>query len=168
MNPTPSQSLCHAQKRRPPANFGGAKSGVRKTEALAVLSMRHTHRSLRSVTHARTSIPYATEAITRRTTMRKAALGAWDPRVQQGWLYNLASAANALDIDVHFSTLVLNHHHTSVTAKHGNISAFLQRLHQPMSCFVNTLLQQRGFTKSLRALRTDCLVNPMASQGPSM
>ena len=72
-------------------------------------------------------------------------LGHWDPRVQQGWLYNLASAANTLDIDVHFTTLVLNHHHTSVTAKLGNMSPFLQRLHQPMSCFVNTLLQQRSF-----------------------
>ena len=77
--------------------------------------------------------------------MRKAVLGHWDPRVQQGWLYNLASAANTLDIDVHFTTLVLNHHHTSVTAKLGNMSPFLQRLHQPMSCFVNTLLQQRSF-----------------------
>lgn len=77
--------------------------------------------------------------------MRKAVLGHWDPRVQQGWLYNLASAASTLDIDVHFTTLVLNHHHTSVTTKLGNMSPFLRRLHQPMSCFVNTLLQRRGF-----------------------
>lgn len=77
--------------------------------------------------------------------MRKAALGHWDPRVEQGWLYNLAGAATALDIDVHLTALVINHHHTSFGAKRGNVSAFLHRLHQPMSCFVNTLLQDRGF-----------------------
>lgn len=77
--------------------------------------------------------------------MRKAALGPWDPRVQQGWLYTLASAASDLDIDVHLTSLVINHHHTSVSAPHANISAFTHRLHQPMSCFINTLLQERGF-----------------------
>lgn len=77
--------------------------------------------------------------------MRKAALGHWDPRVEQGWLYNLAGAATDLDVDVHLTSLVINHHHTTVGTKHGNMSSFLQRLHQPMSCFVNTLLQQRGF-----------------------
>ena len=77
--------------------------------------------------------------------MRKAALGHWDPRVEQGWLYNLAEASTALDIDVHLTALVVNHHHTTVGSKHGNISEFTHRLHQPMSCFVNTLLQKRGF-----------------------
>lgn len=77
--------------------------------------------------------------------MRKAALGPWDPRVQQGWLYNLAGASADLDVDVHLTSLVVNHHHTTVGSRHGNMSSFLQRLHQPMSCFVNTLLQQRGF-----------------------
>lgn len=77
--------------------------------------------------------------------MRKAVLGPWDPRVQQGWLYNLASVAADLDVDVHHTILNINHHHTFVSTKHGNMSAFLSRLHQPMSCFVNTLLQERGF-----------------------
>lgn len=77
--------------------------------------------------------------------MRKAALAPWDPRVQQGWLYNLASAAEVLGVEVHHTTLVLNHHHTTVTARFGNMSAFLHRLHHPMSCFLNTLLQKRGF-----------------------
>ena len=93
----------------------------------------------------RTAIPQVTIALTRRTTLRKAALGPWDPLVQQGWLYNLAEASTYLDVDVHLTSLVINHHHTSISSKHKNISAFLHRLHQPMSCFVNTLLQQRGF-----------------------
>lgn len=99
------------------------------------------------VTAPRTAIPYATESLTRRTTMRKASLGHWDPRVQQGWLYNLAGAAEDLGVDVHHTMLVINHHHTSVTPRHNNMSAFLHRLHHPMSCFVNTLLQQRGFDR---------------------
>ena len=77
--------------------------------------------------------------------MRKAVLGPWDPRVQQGWLYNLAGVAADLDVEVHHTILNINHHHTMVSTKHGNMSAFLPRLHQQMSCFVNTLLQQRGF-----------------------
>ncbi len=99
------------------------------------------------MTHAGTAIPYATESLTRRTTMRKACLGHWDPRVQQGWLYNLAGAAEELGVEVHHTALVINHHHTCASSPYGNMSEFTHRLHQPMSCFVNTLLQSRGFDR---------------------
>lgn len=107
--------------------------------------MRHTFRSTSYVTAPRPAIPFATEALTRRTNFRKAALGHWDPRVQQGWLYNLGYAAQQLDFDVHQTNLVVNHHHTSITPHLANIAAIEHQLHQPMSCFVNKLLQKRGF-----------------------
>ena len=68
-------------------------------------------------------------------------------RAAQGWLYNLAGAAEDLGVDVHHTTLVINHHHTSATPQHNDMSEFTHRLHQPMSCFVNTLLQKRGFDR---------------------
>ena len=77
--------------------------------------------------------------------LRKAALGPWDPRVSQGWLYFLGRAAERHAVAVHHTMLVVSHHHTLVTPNEDNIAEFLHDLHQRMSCFLNTLLEQRGF-----------------------
>ena len=87
----------------------------------------------------------STEALTRRTNFRKAVLAPWDPQVQQAWLYILATAAERYDVDVHHTNLVINHHHTLATFRNQSAAPFLSRLHQPMSCFLSTLLPKRGF-----------------------
>ncbi len=97
------------------------------------------------VTHARAAIPGSTEALVRRVAFRKAGLAPWDTRVEQAWLYALARAAKATQTDVNHTVLVLNHHHTTVTASDEPIRNFLGRLHHPMSCVMNRLLEQRGF-----------------------
>ena len=82
----------------------------------------------------------ATMALTRRTVLRKAFLAPWHPLVQQIWLYALADAQRITGVAVHHSTLVITHHHTSVTASHANLPTFKQRLHRDVSCAIHTLL----------------------------
>ena len=72
-------------------------------------------------------------------------LGAWDTRVAQGWKYCLGLAAAKHDVALHHTMRAVSHHHTMVTPNGKNIAEFTRALHQPMSCFLNTLLQRRGF-----------------------
>ncbi len=97
------------------------------------------------MTHSRAAIPGATEALVRRVTFRKAGLAPWDKRVEQTWLYTLARSAQATQVDVNHTVLVLSHHHTTVTTGHTPVRHFLNRLHHPMSRAMNTLLECRGF-----------------------
>ena len=78
-------------------------------------------------------------------SFRKAGLSPWDPRVEQTWLYTLAAASEHARVDVNHTALVINHHHTTVTTREVPIRYFLGRLHHPMSCAMNRLLQRRGF-----------------------
>ncbi len=54
-----------------------------------------------AMTSPRIIVSGATTAITRRTTLRKAFLGPWDPMVQQCWLYALADAQRHTEAAVH-------------------------------------------------------------------
>jgi hypothetical protein len=100
---------------------------------------------LRIVTAAQPAVAGATVALTRRTVLRKAVLGAWDPRVGQGWKYSLGLAADKHDVALHHTMRVVSHHHTMATPNGKNIAEFTRAVHQPMSCFLNTLLQRRGY-----------------------
>ncbi len=90
-------------------------------------------------------VPGATVALTRRTTLRKSFLAPWHPLVDQLWLYSLADAQRVHDVAVHQSVLVLNHHHTSVTASRANLPEFTQRVHRDFSCAVHTLLCEQRY-----------------------
>ena len=99
----------------------------------------------RGVPDARPAIVGATDALTRRTNFRKAALAPWDRSVSQTWLYALAGASHKCEVDVHTTMVVPSHQHTEVTPRKKNTADFLHRLHHPTSCALNTLLQDRGF-----------------------
>ena len=77
--------------------------------------------------------------------MRKAFLGAWDPRVDDIWLYSLADAQRIYDVDVHHSVRVLTHHHTSVTPNKDNLPRFTRRVHRDVSCAVHALLCEQRY-----------------------
>ncbi|MGF1466795.1 MAG: hypothetical protein ACFCGT_11745 [Sandaracinaceae bacterium] len=82
----------------------------------------------------------ATTALSRRTTLRKAFLGAWHPLVRDCWLYSLADAQRHTRVAVHHSVLVVSHHHTTVTPLHDNLPEFLRRFHRDLSCALHALL----------------------------
>lgn len=95
---------------------------------------------LTGVTRPRIVVPGATLAITRRTVLRKAFLGDWDPRVSEGFLYCLAHAANKYRATVHIATRVVSHHHLDATFDDANWPDFLQLFHRELSAFINALL----------------------------
>ncbi len=90
-------------------------------------------------------VPGATTAITRRTTLRKAFLAPWHPLVADCWLYSLADAQRETDVEVHFSTLNITHHHTDVTPTRDNLPEFTRRFHRDLSCSLHTLLCQERY-----------------------
>jgi hypothetical protein len=92
------------------------------------------------MTSPRLIVSGATTAITRRTTLRKAFLGPWDPMVAHVWLYALADAQRHTDVAIHHGCLVLNHQHLTVTPSNDNLPEFVRRVHRDMSCALNTLL----------------------------
>ena len=92
------------------------------------------------MTSPRVIVAGATTAITRRTTLRKAFLGPWDPVVQQCWLYALADAQRHTGVAIHHGVLVVNHEHLTVTPSQDNLPEFVRRLHRDVSCALNTLL----------------------------
>jgi len=87
----------------------------------------------------------ATTALVRRTTLRKAFLAPWHPLVSDCWLYSLAYAQLKTDVAVHYSTLVINHHHTDVTPSHANLPEFTQLFHRDLSCALHALLCREGY-----------------------
>jgi len=90
-------------------------------------------------------VPGATTALVRRTTLRKAFLAPWNELVSDCWLYSLAYAQLKTDVAVHYSTLVINHHHTDVTPSRANLPEFTQLFHRDLSCSVQQLLAYAGF-----------------------
>lgn len=97
------------------------------------------------MTAPRIVVSGATTALTRRTTLRKAFLGAWHPLVRECWLYALADAQRHTQVAVHHSVLVVSHHHTTVTPLHDNLPEFLRRFHRDLSCALHALLCQERY-----------------------
>ncbi len=97
------------------------------------------------MTAPRIVVAGATTAISRRTTLRKGFLGAWDPRVQQAWLYSLAAAQQATGVAVHHGITVVNHHHLTVTPQSDNLPEFLHQFHTDVSRSINTLLTHERY-----------------------
>jgi putative transposase len=100
---------------------------------------------LGTMTSPRLIVSGATTAITRRTTLRKAFLGAWDPLVQQCWLYALADAQRHTGVAIHHGVLVINHEHLVVTPSRDNLPEFTRRVHRDVSCAINTLLANQRY-----------------------
>jgi hypothetical protein len=99
----------------------------------------------RRMTAPRAIVAGATTAITRRTTLRKAFLAPWHPGVEQAFHYALADAQRRTGVAVHHATLVLTHHHLSVTPERDNLPEFLRLLHHDVSCALNTLLARERY-----------------------
>ncbi len=97
------------------------------------------------VSHPRIVVRGATTALTRRTTFRKAFLGPWHRLVEDCWLYSLADAQRNTGVAVHHSTVVISHHHTSVTPSRKNLPEFTRRFHRDLSCSLNALLCQERY-----------------------
>ena len=91
------------------------------------------------------TVPGATIAITRRTVLRKGFLGPWDTQVKDVFLYAMARTQAKTDVDVHLSTLVINHHHTTVTPRSDNLPDFLRDLHRDTSKGLNNLLTKHRY-----------------------
>src|SRR5690606_6488590 len=112
------------------------------------------------VTSPRIVVRGATLAITRRTTLRKAFLAPWDPRVEQAWLYALADAQRETKVAVHHGVRVITHHHASITLTEPNLGEFLRRF-TAMSAALSTpcspvsVMTARA-TFSTSAPRTPC------------
>lgn len=99
----------------------------------------------RALSAPRIVVRGATTAITRRTTLRKAFLGAWHPLVRDCWLYSLADAQRHTQVAVHHSVLVVSHHHTTVTPLLNNLPEFIRRFHRDLSCALNALLSRERY-----------------------
>ncbi|MEM9190014.1 MAG: hypothetical protein AAGF12_12600 [Myxococcota bacterium] len=99
------------------------------------------------MTAPRMSSPGRMVALTRRTTFRKGFLGPWDPWVMWAWLYCLARGQQAFAVDVHMTTLVPSHMHTTVTPHTKELSRFTEKVHGEFSCALNQLLLKRGYDK---------------------
>jgi hypothetical protein len=97
------------------------------------------------VSPPRIVVPGATTALVRRTVLRKAFLAPWDPEVEQVWLFSLADAQQATDVEVHYSGLNISHHHTDVTPRFDNLPEFTRRFHRDMSCGLHDLLCKRRY-----------------------
>lgn len=79
--------------------------------------------------------------LTRRCTQRQLLLRP-DEEVNQIWRYCLAEAASRHDVDVVFSTLMSNHHHTIVYDRRGDkprIIDFTADLHRNVAKCINAL-----------------------------
>ena len=78
--------------------------------------------------------------MTRRTNFRKAFLGPWHELVSDIFFYALADAQRVSGVELHHSTIVVNHHHTDFTPTKDNVPEFTARFHRDVSCGVNQLL----------------------------
>ena len=83
--------------------------------------------------------------MTRRTVLRKAFLGPWDPLVDQAILYSMADAQRATGVAIHGSVRVVSHMHTSGTPSEDNLPDFTRRFHRDVSCALHTLLCARKY-----------------------
>ena len=112
---------------------------------IAGADIRHAPCTTHRVTAPRIIVSGATVAVTRRTTLRKAFLGPWEPRVAQCWLYALADAQRHTGVAVNHFVSVVTHHHVSVTLEQPNLPEFSRRFHADVSCSLNTLLAEQRY-----------------------
>jgi len=83
--------------------------------------------------------------MTRRTVLRKAFLGPWDPLVDDIILYAMADAQRATGVAIHDSVRVVSHMHTTGTPCEDNLPDFTRRFHHDVSCGLHTLLCARKY-----------------------
>jgi len=83
--------------------------------------------------------------MTRRTVLRKAFLGPWDPLVDDIILYAMADAQRATGVAIHESVRVVSHMHTTGTPPEDNLPDFTRRFHRDVSCGLHTLLCARKY-----------------------
>jgi len=83
--------------------------------------------------------------MTRRTVLRKAFIGPWDPLVDQAILYAMADAQRATGVAIHDSVRVVSHMHTNGTPSEDNLPDFTRRFHRDVSCALHTLLCARKY-----------------------
>lgn len=93
------------------------------------------------MTDARRVLPKRFYMLTRRCTQRQFWLRP-DDEVNQIWRYCLAEAATRYGIDVVFTSVMSNHHHTIVVDRHNSmprVIEFMEHLHKEVAKCVNAL-----------------------------
>lgn len=95
--------------------------------------------------HARPVVRGGTYALTRRTSFRKAFLGAWDPLVADIWLYAMGYWANELGVALHHTMRCVTHGHTTVTPSAANLPKFTACVYEDVSKALNALLAARRY-----------------------
>ena len=83
--------------------------------------------------------------MTRRTVLRKAFLGPWDPLVDDAILYSMADAQRHTGVAIHTSVRVISHMHNTGTPEQDNLPEFTRRFHRDVSCSLHTLLCDRKY-----------------------
>ncbi len=109
------------------------------------------------MTDPRQVLPWQCYMLTRRCTQRQLWLRP-DEDMNQIWSYCLAEAAAHHDVDVVFTSVMSNHHHTIVMDRHShepNVIDFATRLHRHVAKCVNEL---RGRSENLWASEQMSLV----------
>ena len=82
-----------------------------------------------TMSQPRPAYPGSVYMITRRCTQRQLLLKP-SKKHNAAWLYCLAYAAQQACVELLWSTVLSNHHHTGVFDPHGNISKFYRELHR--------------------------------------
>lgn len=90
------------------------------------------------MTRARQILPERFYLLTRRCTQRLFLLRP-DDATNQTWRYCLAVAAARFDIEVIFTSVLSNHHHTVLFDRHGRIVEFTEHLHKLVARAMNAL-----------------------------
>ncbi len=90
------------------------------------------------MTQPREIVPGRTYMITRRCAQREFLLRP-DEKTTQTFLYCLANASRNTGVEVLFSTVMSNHHHTIVYDPHGRVSEFCHDLHSLTARAMNCL-----------------------------
>jgi REP element-mobilizing transposase RayT len=116
---------------------------------------RLVDRPCTNMTLARQIIPGRFYLLTRRCTQRQFWLRP-DAETRQTWLYCLGVAAERCRIDIVFTTVLSNHHHTIVFDRFATISEFTEHLHKLVARAMNAL---RGRWENLWASEQASLVH---------
>ena len=77
----------------------------------------------------RAIIPGRTYMITRRCLERRFFLRP-DPAMNQAFIYCLAAAARRTNVQIIFTSMLANHHHTGVIDTDGRLPEFLEYFHK--------------------------------------
>src|SRR6478609_7717961 len=105
------------------------------------------------VSRPRQILPGQFYLLTRRCTQRMFLLRP-DAATNNAFMYCLSVAATLFDIDVLYTMVESNHHHTVIFDRHGYVSAFVEHFHKLVARSQNAL---RGRLENFWASQEPCV-----------